>query len=115
MATVGEVVAGFCCVIRSRDDDSRDTVCEIPAIYVLASHWRHGIGRLLCERTFAEAREREFAEVTLWVLESNERARHFYESLGFRMDGKTKIFTETSGTPLREIRYRRNVPQAAIY
>jgi L-amino acid N-acyltransferase YncA len=62
VATVDGLVAGFCCVMRSRDDDAGDTVAEIPTIYVLPSHWRHGIGRLLCDRTLTEARKRGFTE-----------------------------------------------------
>jgi ribosomal protein S18 acetylase RimI-like enzyme len=109
VATVDGLVAGFCCLGPSRDNDAQDTVGEIPTVYVLPSHWRQGIGRLLCERTFTEARNRGFAEVSLWVLDSNERGRRFYESLGFRTDGKTKTDAQLTGAPLREIRYRRGV------
>ena len=114
VATVDGLVAGFSCVMRSRDDDAGDTVAEIPTIYVLPSHWRHGIGRLLCERTFTEARKRGFTELTLWVLDSNHRARHFYESLGFRTDGKIKTDAQLPDTSLHEVRYRIGVPQAAV-
>ncbi|MFQ5740083.1 MAG: GNAT family N-acetyltransferase [Acidobacteriota bacterium] len=65
VATVDGTVEGFCCLCPTRDEDARDTVGEIPALYVLPSHWRRGIGRLLCERTLAEARKREFEEVSL--------------------------------------------------
>lgn len=41
----------------------------------------------------------------LWVLESNARARRFYERAGWRPDGGTKI--ESRGEiELHEVRYR---------
>ena len=46
-----------------------------------------------------------YRQATLWVLESNERARRFYEAAGWWPDGKVK--TDCSlGFPLAEIRYR---------
>ena len=114
VVTVHGWVTGFGSLSPTRDEAARDTVGEILAIYVLPSHWRCGIGRLLGERMLAEARRRGFEEVSLWVLESNERARRFYESLGFREDGKTKTDAQLTGTPLYEIRYRRNASPGAI-
>lgn len=114
VGTVDGTVVGFCCLSPTRDDDAGGTVGEIPAIYVLPSHWRRGIGRLLCERTLAEARKSGFREVSLWVLDSNESARRFYESLGFQRDGKTKTDSQLTGTPLHEVRYRRSSSHAAV-
>ena len=45
----------------------------------------------------------------VWVLETNARARRFYESLGFRPDGASKIFLERPYGSWRELRYRRAV------
>ena len=82
---------------------------EIASFYVLPSEWRRGTGRRLGERAVAEARRREFSEVMVWVLETNARARSFYESLGFRPDGESKIFLERPYASWRELRYRRAV------
>jgi len=47
-----------------------------------------------------------FTAVVLWVLETNARARRFYEVAGFAPDGGEQV--ETFGAvPLREVRYRR--------
>lgn len=40
----------------------------------------------------------------IWVLESHERARHFYEKIGFVPDG-TRMEQEIGGKKLAEIRY----------
>jgi RimJ/RimL family protein N-acetyltransferase len=49
-----------------------------------------------------------FREVTLWVLEGNDRARRFYERWRFEPDGSTKT-DERFGFPISEIRYRRSL------
>ena len=54
-----------------------------------------------------EARTRGYTEVVLWVLESNERALRFYDSLGFRPDGETRVFLERSDESMLEVRYWR--------
>ncbi len=83
---------------------------EIASFYVLPSEWRRGTGRRLGERAVAEARTRGFSEVLVWVLETNARARRFYETLGFRPDGESKVFLERPYASWRELRYRRAVP-----
>ena len=82
---------------------------EIASFYVLPSEWRRGTGRRLGQRAVADARTRGFSEVMVWVLETNARARSFYESLGFRPDGESKIFFERPYASWRELRYRRAV------
>jgi ribosomal protein S18 acetylase RimI-like enzyme len=48
---------------------------------------------------------RGFDEAVLWVLETNERARRFYEKAGWKTDGQTK--TEERGpVVLNDVRYR---------
>ena len=44
--------------------------------------------------------------ITLWVVETNERARRFYEGLGTRPDGATRQHEVATGVALREVRYR---------
>jgi hypothetical protein len=43
------------------------------------------------------------------VLDSNARARRFYEAAGFSPDGGVKV-DATRGFPLTEVRYRRPLP-----
>ena len=114
VARVDGTVVGFCTLHPRPGEAARGVAGEIPALYVLPSHWRRGIGRLLCEHVLAEAHTRGFAEVVLWVLESNERARHFYDALGFRFDGKMRVFLERPEAALHELRYRRNAAQATV-
>jgi ribosomal protein S18 acetylase RimI-like enzyme len=103
----GGSITGFCDLIPSRDKDADSrTAAEIAAIYILPQHWRKGAGRALCDSALAEARKRGCKIVTLWVLASNNRARGFYEAMGFRLDGATKIEKTADGHDLHEVRFR---------
>ena len=108
VARADGTVVGFCTLQPIASAAGHATTGEIVAVYVLPSHWRRGIGRRLCDRTLAEAHARGLTEVELWVLESNRRAQRFYESLGFRPDGRKRVFLEHSGALWHDLRYRRS-------
>jgi len=99
-------VVGFVHVSPSRDDDvDGSRVGEVNAIYLLPAHWGRGGGRLLLAAGLRALREAGFADATLWALETNARARRFYEAAGWRPDGATKT-GEPWGFPLPQVRYR---------
>ena len=52
----------------------------------------------------SELQKKGFSEVFLWVLEENNRARHFYESFGFVNSGDY-LDDCIGGKDLKEIRY----------
>jgi GNAT superfamily N-acetyltransferase len=106
VATAGETLVGFCALLPSRDVDAGASVGEIAAIYVDPAFWRAGIGSDLLEVTIDSARQRNFVELTLWVLTSNTSARAFYGARGFKADGQTKT-DERPGFSIHETRYRR--------
>jgi GNAT superfamily N-acetyltransferase len=101
----GQVVA-FADVLPSRDDDADDTTGEVPMIYALPRAWGSGAGRELMAAAVEGLRGAGFRSVTLWVLDSNGRARRFYERAGFAPDGAAKSDT-MAGAPITEVRYRR--------
>jgi len=109
VATSGPDIVGFAGACPSRDDDADPlTVGEIPAIYLLATHWGTGLGRLLMRTALILLREGGYREATLWVLDTNERAQRFYRVGGWRPDGAVKQDT-SHGIALNEVRYRRSV------
>jgi GNAT superfamily N-acetyltransferase len=103
----GQVVA-FADVLPSRDDDADERTAEVPMIYALPQAWGTGAGRELMAAALAGARAAGYRSVTLWVLDTNERARRFYERAGFAPDGTEKTDT-TAGATLTEVRYRRDL------
>ena len=97
-------VVGFASLAPSRDEDAERDTLEIPAIYLEPSAWGHGVARELMRTVVAAVPEN--VSVTLWVLDANERARHFYRRNGFSPDGVERL-EEIGGQAYREIRYRR--------
>jgi ribosomal protein S18 acetylase RimI-like enzyme len=80
-------VTGFAVTGPSEDADAEPSTGEVYAIYLEPDRVGTGLGRELFEHAVADLRGRGFSTVTLWVLESNERARRFYEVAGWRADG----------------------------
>jgi ribosomal protein S18 acetylase RimI-like enzyme len=95
---VDDEIAGFAAVGPSHEPD---TVFKLYALYVLPSVWGTPLGFELARAALGDEED-----VVLWVLEKNERARRFYERLGFRADGLTKSET-ADGVTVNELRYRR--------
>jgi ribosomal protein S18 acetylase RimI-like enzyme len=94
----------------SRDQDAGPATGELYSIHVDESVARRGIGRLLLEHAIADLRRRDFEDITLWVLDTNERARSFYEALGWREEGATKVDAR-DGFALHEVRYQLRIGQ----
>jgi GNAT superfamily N-acetyltransferase len=99
---------GFASYSPSRDSDANPSrVGEIGAIYLLPGAWGKGIGRRLMEATLSCLATAGFVQVTLWVLDSNVRARRFYEAGDWSADGGQKL-DESRGFPITQVRYRRS-------
>ncbi|HEY5553092.1 MAG TPA: GNAT family N-acetyltransferase [Opitutaceae bacterium] len=95
-------IDGWVAIGTGRDDDTK-TEGEVYALYVAPESWRQGIGRALMEKAEEELWNRALNRTVLWVLEQNDRALRFYESLHYSADGRTKEvnFTDTTLTELR--------------
>jgi len=100
----GRVVA-FAITGPSRDAGTSPDVAELFAIYAAPTRWGTGAGRALLGHVLDDLRARRVAAVTLWVLDTNARARRFYEIAGFATDGAEKV-EPFGGVRLREVRYR---------
>ena len=105
----GSQVVGFVALGPARDADA--LTGEIYAIYVLPGHWNQGRGRALLRHATTRLSSLGYGAGILWVLESNQRARRFYEIAGWALDGGTKTETRPDGVELREVRYRVSLHQ----
>lgn len=103
VAAEGERIVGTSCCCRSRLPDMNDWG-EIISIYLLPEYMGRGYGRALLTAAVDTLREQGFADVFLWVLEENSRARGFYEKMGFNPSGRY-LDDNIGGKPLREIQY----------
>lgn len=108
-------VAGWLVIGTQRDGDlDPQRTGEIYAVYVDPAAWRRGCGAALIARALAELRAQGLSEATLWVLRSNQRARCFYEALGFQPEGASKIEYNRDGVAFDEVRYRCALPHPPL-
>lgn len=98
------VIVGLANVGSCRDQDADPRIGELRAIYLLPAWWDRSLGRRLHDAA-VQRLAAGFEAATLWVLDSNARARRFYERQGWQLDGATK--QEGRGDAvLIEVRYR---------
>jgi GNAT superfamily N-acetyltransferase len=63
----------------------------LDGLYVLPASWGGGVGRALHDEVLDRLRAAGSTRCHLWVLEHNDRARRFYERLGWRENGDTRV------------------------
>jgi ribosomal protein S18 acetylase RimI-like enzyme len=103
-------VCGFVSLGATRDPDGDPgQTGEISAIYLLPEFWGHGLGGAMMASALGSLAAAGYQQATLWVLDSNERARRFYARGGWADDGAVKR-DDSWGFPLHEVRYRRPLP-----
>ena len=96
----GQIV-GLCQYGPTDDpDDDPEQVGHIHRLYVHPARQRTGIGRSLLTASVDRLRQCGAHTATLWVLETDHRARAFYERLGWTPDGSRQTHPPT------DLRYR---------
>jgi GNAT superfamily N-acetyltransferase len=80
---------GFAVTGKSEDADADERTAEVFAIYLEPDRVGTGLGRTLFSHAVDDLRDRGYRSATLWVLETNEMARRFYEHAGWTHDGTT--------------------------
>jgi ribosomal protein S18 acetylase RimI-like enzyme len=107
VAAVDDGICGFSAFGPNRDEDQDPgRVAEVGAIYLAPGAMGQGVGRALMTASLDRLTRMGYEQVTLWVLDVNERARRFYETAGFRPDGGSKA-DDREELNLAELRYRR--------
>ena len=109
VADAGESLAGFAGFGPARDEDADPgQTGELWAIYLHPDAWGQGWGRQLMAAAVTGMADAGFSQAVLWVLDSNERARRFYQAAGWSPDGAAKGDT-IGGAQVTEVRYRRSL------
>lgn len=103
LAFSGQELAGVSTCAAARDEDHVGWG-EIISLYLKPAFWRQGIGRQLMEKDLSCLWEEGYRYVYLWVLMENERARHFYEKMGFEPSPDVKT-CQIGSRLVSEIRY----------
>jgi ribosomal protein S18 acetylase RimI-like enzyme len=82
-------IVGFVGYGPPEDREETGPVGEVYAIYLDPSAMGTGVGRELFAAATRRLRDQGYPRAFLWVLETNERARRFYERAGWTWDGTT--------------------------
>lgn len=69
-----------------------ENIVELHRLYVLEKLTRHGIGRVLMQKSLDEAKADGFDALWLSVFDLNLRAIRFYKKLGFKNVGETGFY-----------------------
>ena len=108
VAEDGGRITGFAHGNAAREDNPDGKTGEVFAIYASPGAWGTGAGRELMAAAVEWLRSAGYREAVLWVLDSNARARRFYELAGWTPDGTTKDDV-LAGVAVTEVRYRRTL------
>jgi len=109
VAEVAGHVVGYVAFGPPQDGDvDPGTAIEIYGLYVHPEHWRSGSGSALVEAVLAHGRHEGLAEVVLWTMRENARARAFYGKQGFAPDGAARK-SHRFGEVFSEVRLRRTI------
>jgi GNAT superfamily N-acetyltransferase len=103
--THGDIV-GLCDAGTSRRElprFPRSTTGEVYAIYLVQHAKRHGLGQEMFERVMSHFTRHSIHQMVVWVLDNNDHARRFYESLGGRESSRMQ--TRVGGFPVTELAY----------
>jgi len=105
VAEIDNNIIGFCIVNPCRDEDmDKKKVGELGAIYIDAQNMNKGVGSALLKDSLDFLKKSGFNSATLWVLDTNEKARKWYESKGWIVEGGTKV-DNRGDVRLNEVRY----------
>ena len=100
-------LAGFVSLGASRDDDAPPDCGEIASLYVEPTLIGRGHGRSLMAALHMLS-QNGFRQATVWVLNTNEQGRRFYEKAGWTDTGLEKD-DEVAGMAIADVRYHRTI------
>ena len=110
VAEVGGTVAGFADYGPTRDEDlDPRSHAELNSLYVLPAYWSCGYGFGLWSKVQSLLRPTDFATLSLWVLEGNQRGRRFYERQNCVLDRNATKLWRPETEALVEVRYSRRL------
>jgi ribosomal protein S18 acetylase RimI-like enzyme len=110
--TASEII-GFISAGASRSDAPQAGEGEVYAIYVLPDCWARGIGRNLLAHAERDLVDYGYTQAILWCFAANDRARKFYEQMGWHHDGGS-MMRPIAGLDLEEVRYRIKLDRARV-
>ena len=89
---------------RPAADEKMSGFGEVHTLYVLPEYWGQGCGTALLRHSVEWLSGLGFVGIYLWVLDSNTRARRFYEKNCFA-ETEDVLLCEVGGVIVKDIRY----------
>lgn len=89
VAEIDGVIVGFMGIGPNREP-SESGLGEVYTVYVDPNYQGHGVGSNLMEKGIQILKDQGFRGAVLWVLDKNMRTRTWYESRGWKSNGKSK-------------------------
>jgi ribosomal protein S18 acetylase RimI-like enzyme len=108
VAELDNKIIGFVVAGNPRDEDVSPETGEVYAIYVLPEFQGKSAGSRLINAAIVFLIKNGYKKAALWVLETNIKARTWYEKKGWKTDGKTKV-EKRENFELHETRYIINI------
>ena len=102
----GDIPVGMISMDSPRENGDGDTY-EIFGLYILPQFMKKGYGTAAVSLAEAKIRDLGYGKISLWVLEPNQRARSFWEKMGFASDGTEKI--SYYDKPIKVLRYLKKI------
>ena len=99
-----KLIVGILAVGENTDNDLPSNVGQLYVIYIHPDHEGKGFGSMLMNKAIEILKEDGYTKATLWVLDTNSKARSWYEHKGWKIEGKTKV-DKRDGFNLNEVRY----------
>ncbi len=106
VAEIDGRVVGFADTGPPEDGETERRIAKLFTIYLDETVVGQGAGRALLAHAMDDLVRRGYREAILWVLDSNVRARRFYEAAGWYQDGAAQV-EQLGDVEIREVRYRR--------
>ena len=108
----GRIVAH--CHARAAEEPEMRGWGEIHTLYTHPEYWRKGYGTAVFKRAEEWLYEYGFDDVYLYVLESNERAEHFYKAQGYFPNMDT-LCCDLGGVIVTNNRFIKHYPRSTRY
>lgn len=94
------IPVGFIVGLENRTPEKcPEATGEVWALYVHPSHWEKGVGKHLFHEFQEVMKQKGHKNLLLWVLETNVRARSFYEAMG------GELISATHEIEINEVKY----------
>lgn len=98
-----KTIKGFLTIGPCRDEDKKGSF-ELWGIYIDYFMQEQGIGSKCAAFCEAEARDRGYKEICLWCFEENAKGNKFYESRGYKRDGKRNFIEPLNAWEARYVK-----------